>query len=202
MKRRDVILSGSALGLLACGLFVHARFSRPDPFRGYVGMAAPDEPEQTDLTRPVLVEHPAADLVLFATFSLTALVLSVKAYRDDLSPISPLDLALAWGPSSDPEKIRGMRYSQHDRWYVYRSDDPIPDAVRYSSSNMHMIPADQEVAETLSRAERGSLIRLSGHLCDIHLPDGRDIRSSRSRRDKDGGACEIVFTQAVTFLAS
>lgn len=163
-------------------------------------MAAPDEPVQTPLDQPALIRHDAADLTLFAAFSLTALVLSSRSYRDELSAVTPLDLALAWGPSSDPAQIRDIKYWQHDRWYTYRSPNPISSQIRHSSSNMHMIPAHPAVQDVLEEADAGNVISIAGHLCDIKMLDGTVIRSSRTRKDKDGGACEIVFVSRADIL--
>lgn len=200
MDRRHLIGMGAAIAAGGAGLSFALR-SRRDPFAGYVGMAAPNSPVQTPLNQPQLVLHPAADLILFATFDLDALVLSTRSYRDDLSPISPLDLALGWGPSSDPRRIASVEYWQHDRWYVYRAPHPIGDDLRHSSANMHLIPETPSVEEPLRRARIGNLIRMRGHLCDIRWADGREMRSSRSRTDRDGGACEIVFVNDIRILA-
>lgn len=202
MRRRHVLIGlGVGAPLLSAGLFGSGLLTRPDPFAGYVGQVAPDPPVQTDLEQAVLVEHPVADLILFAEFSLTALVLSSRTYRDELSSVAPVDLALAWGASSDPERIRDIEYWQHDRWYVYRSPNPISDEIRHSSSNMHMIPSDVGVEQVLKTIKAGNLIRLSGHLCDIRKPGKPEILSSRSRTDRDGGACEIVRIESLSVLS-
>lgn len=83
MRRRHVLIGlGVGAPLLSAGLFGSGLLTRPDPFAGYVGQVAPDPPVQTDLEQAVLVEHPVADLILFAEFSLTALVLSSRTYQN------------------------------------------------------------------------------------------------------------------------
>lgn len=202
MDRRDFLLTGGvALGFLGAGYGLTQIEREPDPFYGYVGQAAPDLPFQRMLDTLVLVEHPRADLILFADFDITALVLSAKTYDDALAPVAPLDLALAWGAASDPQSVRKIDYWQNDRWYVYRSRHAIPDAVRQSSSNMHIVPANANLAKAVGRMRRGNLVRLTGQLCDIHFPNRPEIRSSRTRADRDGGACEIVYVRAAEILS-
>lgn len=200
MNRRALILGGAAALTLTGGAALLYRSRPVDPFTGYVGMAAPEEPVQNNLPQPLLVEHPVADLWLFAEFSLTALVLSSKTYRDHLSAVIPLDLALGWGPSSDPDRIRGISYWQRDRWYLYRSSEPLGSEMAWTSANMHMIPATPLVEDELRRARKGNLVQLSGHLCDVRFLDRPVYPSSRTRRDTGAGACEVVHVSRFRVL--
>jgi hypothetical protein len=60
---------------------------------------------------------------------------------------------------------------------------------------MHFIPADAAVADALERVREGQVVRFSGLLVEATRPDGWRWRSSLSREDSGGGACEIVFLE-------
>jgi hypothetical protein len=72
----------------------------------------------------------------------------------------------------------------------------VQDIVR-SSANMHMIPADDAVAAALRRIERGDRVRIDGWLVQIEAKDWR-WRSSLTRDDSGGGACELVYVCSIT----
>jgi hypothetical protein len=60
---------------------------------------------------------------------------------------------------------------------------------------MHMVPADDATRATLLDARRGSLVRLRGWLIEARGKDGFRWRSSLSRGDSGGGACELVLVE-------
>jgi len=96
-----------------------------------------------------------------------------------------------------------LQISQGGRWYRYRwkHDPPIPpgEIVR-SSANMHMVPADDEVAAALRDVDAGDRVRIDGWLVQVNTPDGWRWRSSLTREDSGGGACEVVYVCAVSQL--
>lgn len=133
-----------------------------------------------------------------AGFAVEATVLGTERYRTGPeAEVSPLDLALGWGPMADPSVYGALDISQSGRWYYYRwgpGDPPIPaEAIGDHSSNMHMIPSTPAIAETLLDVERGQKVRLLGWLVDVEYPNGGRWTTSLSRHDRGGGACEIVY---------
>jgi len=60
---------------------------------------------------------------------------------------------------------------------------------------MHFIPADDGVAAALADVREGQVVRISGLLVEATRPDGWRWRSSLSRDDSGGGACEVVWLQ-------
>ena len=90
--------------------------------------------------------------------------------------------------------------SQGGRWYRYRWRDappiPLAEIVR-SSANMHLIPADDAVAAALRRIERGQRVRIDGWLVEVNANDGWRWRSSLTREDSGGGACELVYVCSI-----
>jgi hypothetical protein len=134
-------------------------------------------------------------------FALKARVLSVEHYRSGReADLSPTDLALGWGRMADPGMSDKLSISQGGRWYRWRHDGapPIPAReIEVSSANMHMIPANREVARVLRSLDKGRLVSLRGYLVEARGRDGWSWRSSLTREDTGAGACELVFVQAI-----
>jgi hypothetical protein len=144
----------------------------------------------------------AAELRPLAGFSVDARVLSREDYHlGREADLSPTDLALGWGPMRDDAVLSRLDITQSGRWYHYRWSDepplPIADIVR-SSANMHMIPANAAAAAALARVRDGDHVRIDGWLVEAMATDGWHWRSSLSREDSGGGACEVVYVCSLT----
>lgn len=135
-----------------------------------------------------------------AEFEIDARVLSVKEYGGEEGALSPMDLALGWGPMSDETVLGAMTIRQGGRWYTYQWKDRPPispgDIIR-SSANMHMVPASAAVREELEAVKPGDVVRLRGALVAVRGANGYRWRSSTSRSDTGAGACEIVWVEQV-----
>ena len=144
----------------------------------------------------------AADLQPLAGFSIDARVLSRKDYAlGREATLSPTDLALGWGRMREDAVLERLDISQSSRWYHYRwqGHPPLPpEEIQLSSANMHMIPADATVANTLRGVREGETVRIDGWLVEARSPDGWRWRSSTSRDDSGGGACEVVYVCTIT----
>ena len=131
-------------------------------------------------------------------------MLAREDYRFDAeSRLSPTDLALGWGRMSDSAVIGQLEIGQSARFYHYRwrGQPPIPPAeIVRSSANMHMIPANAAVARDLDRVRVGQVVSLRGRLVEAQRSDGWHWRSSLTREDSGGGACELVLVDAITAL--
>jgi hypothetical protein len=136
-----------------------------------------------------------------ARFEIRARVLSTERYylRNE-GDLSPIDLALGWGPMSDQSVLDQIKISQSGRWYRTRYDlpGPIPEQqLINSSSNMHMIPARPEIAKRLKKLQAGEVVVLEGYLVDVDHPSGWFWRTSLTRNDTGNGACEIVYVESM-----
>lgn len=144
----------------------------------------------------------AAELQPLAGFSVDARVLSRKDYSlGREADLSPTDLALGWSRMRDDMVLSRLDISQSSRWYRYRwqGRPPLPPGeIAISSANMHMIPADATVAAALRRVRAGDDVRIDGWLVEARSPDGWRWRSSTSRQDTGGGACEVVYVCTIT----
>jgi hypothetical protein len=143
-----------------------------------------------------------ATLQPLAGFSLDARVLSREDYSIGReSDLSPTDLALGWGRMRDASVLSQLSITQSNRWYHYRweGEPPIPvrEIIR-SSANMHMIPANADAAKELARVRAGDRVRIDGWLVEADAPDGWRWRSSLSRDDSGGGACEVVYVCTIS----
>lgn len=146
-------------------------------------------------------EHEDYQLTRKSRFKIQARVLSTENYylgRE--ADLSPIDLALGWGVMSDTSLLEQLDISQSSRWYRWRYENSIPvseQQIITSSGNMHMIPATQSVERSLMKLRHGEVIILQGYLVDVDHESGWKWRTSMSRNDTGGGACEIVYVESI-----
>lgn len=163
------------------------------------GILAPEDPAQGPPESPApwtLRDHTLTPL---AAFEVHARVLSAERYRfDRAAELSPVDLALGWGPMSDSRILEAFTIDQRDRWYFWRSSRlPISEAeVIGHSANMHLIPADEGVARRLKAVRAGQLVHLKGQLVRVDGKDGWHWVSSLSRTDTGDGSCEVIWVES------
>jgi hypothetical protein len=143
-----------------------------------------------------------ARVVPLAGLSLEARVLAREDYSSGAeAEFSPTDLALGWGPMAAPGMADALNVSQSGRWYHYSWDSggaPLPPRqIARNSANMHLVPADADVAAALDRVRAGDTVRLEGWLVRIERDDGWRWRSSLSRDDTGQGSCELVYVCAL-----
>jgi hypothetical protein len=190
-----------AITLLLVLLFAGHWWISGRPIERPPGVLAPSDPEQKDLADGPVFELPGHHLKALARFSLEARVLGAERYRYDRgSKIAPMDFALGWGPMSSSGILEDLDIDQYGRFFFWTAEElPIDfDAITLHSANMHMIPANDEVRETLLSARRGNLVSLEGYLVEVTADDGFRWRSSLIRGDSGGGACEIVYVERIS----
>jgi len=162
------------------------------------GILVPEEPRQQLMQGGRSWQHDEYAITPLAGFQARARVLHVQHYHSGReSDLSPLDLALGWGPMSDSKILEQISITQGHRWYEWRAKRlPIPlNVITASSANMHMIPAGKDVEESLESIQRGDVIQLTGYLVAVKGADGWGWRSSLSRTDDGQGACELVWVE-------
>ncbi len=161
-----------------------------------------DGPLQSDAPSAMTpFQHQDAIIKPLAGFSVDARVLSTKTYRSDReAKYAPIDLALGWGRMREDAVLAALNISQSGRWYEYRWRDQPPialDEIIRSSANMHMIPSNADVANALDNIDADDRIRIDGWLVQVEAQDGWRWRSSLSRDDSGGGACEVIYVCSV-----
>ena len=136
-----------------------------------------------------------------ARFQINARVLSTENYYlSREADLSPVDLALGWGLMSDTSLLNKLSISQSSRWYRWRHEGSLPvsdQQIITSSANMHMVPATSAVERSLKQLREGDVINLEGFLIDVDHDSGWKWRTSMTRSDTGGGACEIVYVEAI-----
>lgn len=154
-------------------------------------------PVQTNTNQPAF-SHRDYTITPLADFSIEARVLAKETYHFDRGArLSPIDLALGWGPMSDSAVLSQIRITQSNRFYYWRVEQfPIPrEAIEMHSANMHMIPADSAIEAQLGDLHVGQLVKIEGYLVQANAKDGFTWKSSMTRNDTGAGACELVFVK-------
>ncbi|NNH39557.1 hypothetical protein [Acinetobacter terrae] len=121
------------------------------------------------------------------------------------SEISPVDFALGWDKMADPQVYQQLSIRQSNRWYYWRYENAPPIPVREietHSANTHLIPATKAIAKQLAQIDQDNLIYLKGQLVEVKSSDGWTWRSSLSREDTGGGACELMLVEEVRVISN
>ncbi|MGN2242490.1 hypothetical protein ACFWZU_03150 [Frateuria sp. GZRR33] len=195
--------------LLWLGLFVLLGWGalgwwQQRPLHPPPGVLAAQAPEQVNLDDGALLQRGDTVLRTRAHIALTARVLSREDYRWDAgASLAPTDLALGWGRMSDSAVLAGIDISQSGRFFYWHVRDyPIPRReIETSATNMHLIPADDDVRYAMKHVRPGELVHLEGFLVDASRPDGWHWRTSLRRDDTGNGACELVYVEALEPVA-
>jgi hypothetical protein len=167
------------------------------------GVTAPNQPKQTNLSSGKVWNVKEFKIEALAEYDIKARVLSRNNFSiGKESELSPLDLALGWGPMSDQSVIDKIDISQRNRWYNWRSDElPIPMSnVSLNSANVHIIPKDETVEEKFEKVYKGNLVEMKGYLVKVTTADGWRWISSLKRDDTGGGSCELFWVEELSVL--
>lgn len=166
-----------------------------------------DPPDQDRIWLPKRFDYkPYYKLIPLATFRLAGHVLSTMDYRSAGSAEaqhSPVDFAMAWGEAANPGFYNLLNVSQDHRYYRWSTSGGLGQSeVITQTANMHMVPfppargragGDDDLEEALMKVKAGDQVRFRGYLVKIQAEDGWRWKSSLSRRDTGGGACELVL---------
>lgn len=167
------------------------------------GQVAPDQPQQVNLSNQPVWQKENFTIKALAQYKIKARVLSRNNFSVGReSKLSPVDLALGWGPMSDQSVIDQIEISQSNRWYHWKTDKyPIPrEQISLNSANVHIIPKDEVVEEELDKVYKGSLIEMKGYLVEVNASDGWHWKSSLRRDDTAGGSCELFWVEQLDVL--
>jgi hypothetical protein len=169
------------------------------------GILIPENPEQIEISaedrKPIKIETGVAEPL--AKYKIRARVLSTNRYWfDPGAAVSPIDLALGWGPMSDSKVLNELSIGQSLRYYhVSWRNSPIPEnEIMNHSANVHIIPANKIIKDVILNLREGNLIELQGTLVMVSSKDGGEWTSSLSREDTGAGACELMHVTAVRIL--
>ncbi|MCU4564311.1 MULTISPECIES: hypothetical protein [Acinetobacter] len=129
-------------------------------------------------------------------------ILGSKVYQnDEQAKFSPIDYAVSWGLFAQPEIARHISVKQYDRylnWKIPKLPVPAEQAMQMVS-NMHIIPANPEIAQQIKQVKRGDLVYLKGDL--VEIKDKNLVwKSSLTPTDTGDGACELFRVQAIHWV--
>jgi hypothetical protein len=168
---------------------------------------APSEPTQEELSEPKTFPFKGYSIRELAHFQAKGLLLSKINYSsasgEHRGVLSPSDFAIGWGPMSIPNNLKNFTYFQKGRFFYYASVMSFAEtAARYHAdwhvSNIHLIPADNNIAEAIDRIKPRDIVTLKGSLVEVFYQHQRIWKSSLSRTDTGDGACELLF---VTYIS-
>jgi hypothetical protein len=199
-ERKQAFLLAGLLCVLAFALY---EAWAGGPVTHPPGILAPGVPEQVNLRQPQAWRKGDRVIVALARFHLRGRVLSTERYRwDATSDLSPIDVAMGWGPMSDQRVVDALDIVQGNRRYVLvpvGDQPPLPwPALMVSSSNMHMIPADPDIEKSLKSLRSGQIVELTGYLVGVQEKGQWVWVSSTSRTDTGDGACEIIWVERLS----
>ena len=164
------------------------------------GVLVSEEPVQRQVYTSRLREKNGFQIALLASFDIRARVIAVESYRFDRgAALSPVDLALGWGPMSNSDILKQISFSQGGRFYRWWAQKfPVPrNVIESHSANMHMIPADDDIERRLKSTRAGNLVHIKGYLVEATGKDGFRWKSSLSRSDTGAGACELIWVESL-----
>lgn len=129
-------------------------------------------------------------------------ILGSKTYNNDpQAKFSPIDYAVSWGLFAEPEIARHITVNQYDRYLNWKMDRiPVPKAQAMQMvSNMHIIPANPQIAKAIKQVKRGDLVRLKGELVEVR---DKDLvwTSSLTPTDTGDGACEVFRVNSIQWI--
>ena len=129
-------------------------------------------------------------------------ILGSKIYaHDQQAKFSPIDYAVSWGLFAEPEIARHISVNQYDRYLNWKIDRlPVPkEQAMQMVSNMHIIPANPQIAKQIKNVKRGDLVRLKGELVEIKDKD-LGWTSSLTPTDTGDGACELFRVSSIQWI--
>lgn len=131
-------------------------------------------------------------------------ILGSKEYKDDAqAQFSPIDYAVTRGIFTEPEIARQISINQYDRYLNWKmARPPIPPRLATQLvSNMHIIPANPEIAAEIKKVKRGDLIRLEGDLVQINAKD-LVWKSALDWNGVGDGACKLIRVDSIKWIES
>jgi hypothetical protein len=167
------------------------------------GVTASEQPKQNNLRINKQWQSDEFTIKALAEYEIKARVLSRNNFAvGKESKLSPVDLALGWGPMSDQVVLDKIKVTQSNRWYHWETESfPIPmKEIMVNSANVHIIPKDDAIKDKLDEIYKGSLVEFKGYLVEVNTADGWHWKSSLRRDDTAGGSCELFWVEDLVIL--
>ena len=181
--------------ILTFGYFIYEKMEQ----RRIAAIGPVEEQPVQESTNIPSLQRDDYDIQPVARYAIRAKVLSAERYRmGRMSDLSPIDLALGWGPMSRNDVIEKLDIRQSNRWYYYHWEgtppiDPV-DIIR-SSANTHLVFASDSVKSRLLKVRTGEIVNLKGYLVNVRHRDGWMWNTSLTREDSGAGSCELMWVE-------
>jgi hypothetical protein len=187
-------LAFGAIALFGAWQLVSSR-----PIHRGPGEIAAADPLQSQMEAPLTVTRGDFQVTGQARFSAEVRVLGSERYRlGDLADVSPLDIAVGWGPMSDSAVLADIDIRQSGRFYFWHFDEEPPiatEVIESHSANWHLVPANDMVWRKLRGLRVGDVVKLEGALVNLENPGVAMMSTSLIRTDTGAGACEIIYVE-------
>lgn len=126
---------------------------------------------------------------------------SKEYFSDEQAKFSPIDFAVTRGLFTVPSIARQISINQYDRFLNWKMAKP-PIPPQYATqlvSNMHIIPANPEIAKEIKKVKRGDLVRLTGDLVQIN---DKDLvwKSALDWNGVGDGACKLIRVDSIQWV--
>ncbi len=167
------------------------------------GVIAAHAPKQINTSDIRAFPKKSYRITPLAYFEIESRVLGVKRYHFGReAELSPIDLALGWGPMSDEGVLKDIKISQASRFYYWKTHNfsISQEEIINNSSNMHMIPSDTKIEAHLKNLRKGQVVKIRGYLVKVEAEDGWHWESSMTRSDSGYGACELVWVDKLNII--
>ena len=133
-----------------------------------------------------------------------AMVLARRNYDvGEFAALAPTDLAIGWGPMSDPRVVGQLKFPQYKSFSarfvvpeLRRGSDlagrpwPELEPMFATFTHVHTIPGDAAIGRTLAGIRPGQVIRFKATLVDATGPSGAHYESSTQLGDRN---CEVAW---------
>ncbi len=129
-------------------------------------------------------------------------ILGRKDYQaDQEAKFSPMDFAVSEGVLASKHYYPLIGVKQDNRYLTWNMQYlPLPAKKAMELvSNIHIIPANPQIASLLATVKQGDLVRLRGDLVEVD-DNGWTWKSSLSRDDVGDGACEILRVASIEWI--
>lgn len=129
-------------------------------------------------------------------------ILGSKEYNhDEQAKFSPIDYAVTRGLFTAPDIARQISINQYDRYLNWSMAKP-PIPAQYATqlvSNMHIIPANPDIAKAIKKVKRGDLVRLKGDLVQVN--DKNLVwKSALDWNGVGDGACKLIRVNSIQWI--
>ncbi len=107
------------------------------------------------------------------------------------------DICVIWGENLRDDNFRELKYKSGS-WTCYvssRSRQTWQKFKSYQLSNNHLLAQDPAVIKQIRGARRGDQVALKGYLANYSHDEGFQRKTSVTRSDGGGTACEVIYVE-------